>query len=261
MPPVPYATLFDVVLRLAREVLLVRDGTATSGTTTSLTDTNIQLPLDTFREGSIFLPATSIFRVITQQDKDTFTWSTAATAPVAGAAYAVVDKDVPLDVLISAVNSAIRKLVLPAEDITVLTVASQEEYALPANVSGIFKVEVAASATSPYGYSLNQHWDEVNGYLRFAKGSRPGTTGNIIRLTYRRPHTDILVSTTALPNDINLDYLHWTAVLNVAKYGQRVHSQDPKRDWPAKAQEAEVRAQRYASAQVRLQKTPRLADW
>jgi len=262
MPTIPpFATLFDVVLRLAREIVLVRQGKATSGTTTTLIDTLADFSVDTFRGGTLFLLNDTVFKKITQHTGQTFTFAAVGDSPDAGDDYAVADNDIPLDVMVAAINSAIRSMTLPAEDITLTTVASQEEYTLPANVSGVFKVEVASSLTVPYGYAEHFHWDEVNGKLRFAGKFKPGSAGNLIRLTYRRAHTDLALEASALPNDINLDYLHWSAVQAAAKYGQRVHNKDPKRDWDGKVQESEVRIQRLASLQSRPQRSPRLADW
>ena len=261
MPPLPYATLFDTVLRLAREIILVREGAATSGTTLSLTDSVNTFPIDTFRGGTLFLPGSSKFKTITQHNAQTFTWVGALTAPVAADRYAVTDNDIPLDVMVSAVNSAIRAMTVPAEDETTTTIANQEEYTLPANVSKVFKVEVASSLTTPYGYVEHFRWNEAAGKLRFPTKFSPGSDGYKIRLTYRRTHTDIVLEAAAIPNDINLDYLHWTAVQNAAKYGQRVHNNDSKRDWPAKIQESEVRIQRLASLQPKPHRSPRLSDY
>jgi hypothetical protein len=262
MPPTPFATLFDVVLRLAREVVLVRQGTATGGTTASLTDSVSAFPIDTFRGGTLFLLNDIIFRAITQQNGGIFTWAAVVSdAPDAGDPYAVADNDIPLDVLVASINTAIRSMTIPAEDITLLTVASQEEYTIPANVGEIYKVEIAANTTSPYGFVEHFRWNQVGGKLRFAKSHKPATTDYVIRLTHRRVHTDITAEATAIPNDINLDYLHWSAVQIAAKYGARVHGTDPKRDWPAKIQESEVRIQRLASLQPKPQRSPRLSDW
>jgi hypothetical protein len=261
MPATPYATLFDVVLRLAREITLVRQGKATDGTTTTLVDTNSDITAGTLLGGTMFLLGDTIFRKISQHDGRIFTWSTAVTdTPDAGDSYAVADRDIPLDVMLAAVNSAIRAMTLKSEDVTLKTVASQDEYSLPANVSGIYKVEIATSLTTPYGYEEHFHWDEVGGKLRFPYNA-PAGTDYLIRLTHRRPHTEITAEATAIPNDINLDYLHWSAVQIAAKYGLRVHNADPKRDWNGKIQEAEVRVQRLASLQPKPQRSVRRADY
>jgi len=261
MPPLPYATLFEVVLRLARELVLVRQGTATAGTTTTLDDSLSLFPLDTFRGGSLFLLNDSVFRTIIQHAGGKFTFAAVSLAPDVGDRYAASDNDVPLDVLVESINSAIRSMTLPGEDITLVTVSGQGDYTLPANVSGIFSVEIASSLTTPFLFTENFHWDEVNGHLRFPSAFAPATAGNVIRLTFRRPHTDIVLESAAIPNDINLDFLHWTAVQIASKYGQHVHGDDPKRNWPAKIQESEVRIQRFSSMQPKLQRAPRLADY
>jgi hypothetical protein len=254
-------TLFNAVLRLAREVVLVRDGLATSGSLTTLVDNNAKFPMDVFRGGTLFLLNDTIYRVVTQHSGSIFSFVAVGDSPDAGDPYAVADNDIPLDVLVAAINGAIRNMTIPGEDVSLVTIASQEEYSLPAGVSGLYKVEIASSLTSPYGYTPHYRWDEVNGKLRFSKNSKPGSAGNIIRITYRRQPTDLALEASYIPNDINLDYLHWSAVQIAAKYGARVHGTDPKRDWPAKIQESEVRIQRLASLQPKPQRSPRLSDW
>lgn len=263
MPTIPpYATFFDAVLKLAREVVVTRQGTATSGTTSTLDDTEIKLQPGIFVGGTLFNLVNSEFRKITNQTASKITVSPVMTINDAGDAYVVANPDIPLDQLMAAVNGAIRDLVIPIEDITTLAVAGQEEYTLPANISGVMRVEVATSLTSPYGYQLNQHWREVNGKLRFPSADfRPPTDDNIIKLTYRKPHTDLVLGTAALPNDIDVDYIHWSAVQKAAKYGLKQHGTDPKRDWPGKIQEAEVRIQRLSPSQTHLHKDTILADW
>jgi len=261
MPTIPpYATLFDVVLRLAREVLITRSGVATGGSTTTLEDTSFPFTPGIFKGGTVFNLVNKEFSRITQQSDTRLTFP-AMTITVAGNLYTVAGDDFPLDVLVSALNTTMRDLIIPDEDETLSVVSGQDEYILPANVSQLYKVEIAISAAVPYNYQEHFHWDEANGCLRFPMAYQPAAAGVPIRLTFRKVHTDLVNHDDAIPDGVNLDYLLWAAAENVAKYGLKVFGADTKRDFPSKIQEYEVRRQRAATAQVRLQRSPRLADW
>lgn len=261
MPATPYATLFDIILRLAHEILVTRQGTATGGSATTLEDTAFHFQPDQFKDGTLFILHDGAMRKIIEHTTEKFTISPAYTAPANGDAYVVAAGDIPLDVMIAGVNASIRNMILPGEDVTQVTVASQEEYTLPANVSHLFRVEIATSKTSPYGYAPDFHWDEIDGKLRWPAAFAPGSDDMKMRLTFRKPHTEIVLETAVISNDVDLDYLHWSAVQYCAKHGLRMVGSDTKHDWPAKIQEAEVRLQRGASRQIKLHRDPRHADY
>ena len=260
-PTYPTHTLFEAVLRLARELLLVRQGVATSGNTVTLTDTASNFPEDTWIGGTIFIPTDYVFRVISSHVGNAFSFASIGTNVIAGNPYEVANADLPLDVLVSAINSAIQAMTILEQDISLTVENQQDTYTLPDAAANLLAVEIAQNAIAPFGFVQHQHWDVMEGTLHFPANFNPGQVGNSIRLTYRKPFTPLTSEIDAIPNGVDLDCLHWLAVEDAAKYGLKIHGADPKRDWTGKVNEAEVRVQRYMGFQPKTQRVPRLADW
>jgi len=253
------------MLRLAGEIGTVREGTATGGATTTLTDASKSLGTDVFKLGTLFFldgtyEGTSV--VVTSNTDTQFTFSALDDAVEVGTRYACLDKDIPRDVLMRAVNEALRDIAPYKQEDTVLeTVADQEVYSLPAYVRNLLKVEIATATEEPYGYYESNHWDFMNGELRFAPGFAPDLDGYAIRLTYQEEHTDLVDESEDIPYNVNMDVLHWTAVLYCAKYGRRVLGDTDKVNWTEKASEASAMRFSHQRKQETIRRSPRHADW
>lgn len=258
----------DVLLTVAKECLVVREGTASASSSvkTQLTDAAYDLK-DMMAGGTIwFLSGSNLG--LTRKIKGIkpggiFTFDQVTANPSSGDSYAVAEGDIPRHALISAVNEALRRIGWVVEDTTLATVACQYSYDLPTDplaVTDLTEVWIGKSATEPIAYYENRHWDEQEGELIFDPGFEPQLTGMPIKLRYKAafsPFSDL----DAIPLTVNDDKLHWQAVLNAAKYGKKMHGKDKDHDWTEKQQEAEARIQRAGSQEPPLQRKPKLANW
>jgi len=185
--------------------------------------------------------------------------STNTTAGVAGPRYAVCDKEFTRAMLRAAVNEALRvQAPYDAEDVSLVTVAGQDEYTLPAGVSQVKKVEVATETAAPYGYYVHCHWDEVSGKLRFPSFA-PQLDDYKIRLTYTAGHTDLSDDASAIPFGVNEDALYWKAIIALLSDAKVLRPKEPR--YVDIMNEAQEMYRRTNPNQKRTQRTPRLADW
>ncbi len=263
------STLFKEILRLARTAGLVREGLATGGTTTTLTDANQKITTGSFPGGTIFFLSgnnASVSRLIKNYTGSEFTFLvlSSALAIAAGDRYAVADKVYPRDLLIQAVNEALRsQYPQPFESLTVgglplLTQINVDEYTIDAGT--VLRVEVATSATVPYNYEINQHWVQAGTKLRFDPGFAPFTAGLKMRLTYAQVFTDLVNDADAIPDTIDLDYLHWQAVVELCRKGLLLYENNPEHQLTNILNEAYAQLQRL-NKPAHPQPDVRLAGW
>ena len=139
-------TLFDLTYRLARELGVAFEGTATAGAATNITDTVYLLGRfedDHFNAGTAWIlydaggagasPQGKMARV-TDFVKTTgvATIETVTDAVAAGDRYALADDMYTKDVLIQAINQVLAEIPIPyIDDTTITTDASLTEYTLP----------------------------------------------------------------------------------------------------------------------------------
>jgi hypothetical protein len=217
-------TLFDVMLAVARVVTEVVDGTATGGSTATLIDTGRLHPDDYWNQGRVWMISgnnASMSRLATDYVNASGTWTTAAfpLANAAGNQYAVSGAAYPKEALAGAVNLALMEMgKVTMEDLTSLTgVTNQLEYSLPAGVSNLRRV---MTGTAP-DYYVNQHWDEVNGKLRFGKAFTP-QQGEEILLFYAGKHPSVNADGDVVNELLPMERVVWGAALYALRQRQAV---------------------------------------
>jgi hypothetical protein len=219
-------TLADATLALAEIAQYAMRGTATGGSATTLIDTARTEPNDQFTNGTIWLLSGNNIgksAIITSWDlaTHTFTFAILTLLCAAGDLYAAVSQDYPKSALIQSINQVLRNTFLPQVDITLVTVADQEEYALPTGVSDVRRVEIAQSDATPYDYLESRNWTETNGKLVFDTDSAPGTASMKIRITWAKPHAILSTDTGVVDARINTDWLVWHAAADIFRMRMR----------------------------------------
>jgi hypothetical protein len=158
----------------------------------------------------------------------TFTFAT-QSALVAGVLYAASPWDFPRDKLIEAINKALQSLDnIPNEDVTLTTVESQEEYAVPSGAEDLRRVEIATETATPYRYYILHHWSVMpgTGKLRLPWDVADYLeTGYKMRLTYIGRHTDLTTDAGVVSAYIHPDVVKWGAAVHalrekIAKRGE-----------------------------------------
>ena len=209
--------LSTATLELARKLQHVREGTATGGSATTLIDTGRAEADDDWNGGTLWVKVgtnnTGKSREITDwtNSTGTFLFATMTTVCAAGDTYAASDKKFPRDLLIRAVNNALRSIGnVQAENTTLTTVADQETYTLPAGVYNVKQIHIADSLTAPYEWVPQLGiWEEIpaSGIIRFDTNRQPGNTGYTIRLIYQVPPTEISSDSSTISDYIDLELL------------------------------------------------------
>jgi hypothetical protein len=225
------STLADATRALAEKVQYAAEGVATGGSATTLIDTARIEPDDQFTNGTIWLLSGNNIgksAIISGWvlSTHTFTFATLTLLCAAGDLYAVTSMDYPKYVMIQAINRVLAHTYLPKTDVTLVTVADQEEYSLPTGVTDIRRIEIAENIATPYDYVPHYNWREIEGKLRFDIDFAPDTAGYKIRLTYVAPQAALASDVTAFDNRIALEWLAWQAA--VILFRQRIRKTDGK---------------------------------
>jgi hypothetical protein len=227
----------NACLDLAREIADVMESVVTTGGTTTLADASMPRATpadDWYIGGTLFLKVCThtgnngVIRRITDfaQTGGVFTLASAVpdTHTQAGDTYAVMDKRWPYDCLQQSVNKALMRIGdVDQQDETTPVVAGQLAYTLPSGAFNVKKVEIKIDATN---YEELYNWREIEGAIQFVTGHAPNS--GYLRLTYNAPLAEITVDTTAIPNNINPEWLKWTAAIAAYRWRiQRVKNDEP----------------------------------
>lgn len=194
-------TLNEATLALARVLGDVFSGVAdTGGSTTTLIDERLTDKAGSLQNGTLWFLSGDLDGVCARVEKHSagkLTFPAQGIVPD-GLRYAVAKPQFPKHLLEQAMGLALGELPEHTlEDITLVTVANQEEYTLPTGVANLVSVEIATAAADPYSWVESLHWRETaGGKLRFISGWQPGLAGNKMRLSYndkhpRLPHDDL----------------------------------------------------------------------
>lgn len=242
--------LIDVMLEVARLMGGVREGTATSGTTTTLVDTAMTEPTETYTGGTLWMTSGTNDNlcciVTTHSYGGTLTIPAVTSAIAAADTYAVAPPKFPKHVLKQAVNAVLRDTKVMGSDTTLAVTANTQSYTLPSGVFDVRRVEIERDDTTG-DYERSHHWKELNGVLYFDPEHAPGDIGKTIRVWYAKDHGELADSGT-VDNDVDLRYLKWAAV----SYLWRWYIQQTKKDDPIamdllnEAKSAEIQAMRNA---------------
>lgn len=209
------ATLIEMMLEAARYMGVVREGTATGGSTTTLIDTALDEPASYFTKGTLWVLSgtnSGLCQVIKSFNESTLTLPATLTAAIAaGNTYAIATSEYPKHKLKQAVLTILRYAPILKTDDSLDVLANTEEYSLPSGVSNIKRVEVAGSTSSPYQFTPNHFWKEWNGKVVFESGKEPSETGYPIRLWYEGEHGEIAESGSILTS-VDKEWLIWSVV-------------------------------------------------
>lgn len=226
-------TLAQLTLRLARIVTDVLDGEATTGATTSLTDTvNLVQNNQYWDRGTLWiLSGTHAGKVLAVtgyvSNKLSFA-SLGATAIAAGNRYAVARAIYPYQVLVSKLHAALDETYVIADGSPVAPTADITgdgetlSFALPAGVSRLARVEIEDTTTTPATRSPSHHWEERDGYILFQPGYAPWDEYTI-HPYYRTAHTAMTLATDTLSTQINAEWLVWKAAEYVLYWGVQTY--------------------------------------
>jgi hypothetical protein len=261
-------TLAEATLALAEVLGDVRRGVADSGTTGTLVDAEITERQGVLAPGTLWVLTgllTGAVLPITRHAQNTLYFATQTLAVATGNKYAAFGADrfdkVALEFCI---NLALRDLKKFTQwDATLTTVASQEEYSLPAGVANVVSVEIAKAQSTPYNYNEHRGWMEISdSKLRFLH-STPGLAGYKIRIGYNSTHPFLDDATDLLNPGINLERLKWeAAVLAARKYLIRVEHISADDIITQVATDGTARAGMAEPHNImRLTKQPTLAGW
>lgn len=208
-------TLAAMTLRVARLVTEVVEGTATAGTTTSLTDTGHLIQSNQyFDRGTLWiLSGEHAGEVLTVESyagsKLTFA-SIGATSIAIGDRYAVARATYPYPILVGSVNDALKEtfVVEEAED-TYIGDGQTLVFELAEGANRICMVELEDPNNAQHTYP-SSHWKERSGNLVFASGCAP-LTDWIIHVYTRQDHPDLPNDTLLINAQISDEWLRWKA--------------------------------------------------
>jgi hypothetical protein len=213
-------TVFDVTLRAAELTKLVRRGTATGGSTTTLVDTNHPSRADDYYNGQP--PGTIWFisgnnasksAVITDwvNSTKTFTFATQAGACAAGDAYAALHGVFSREALIAALNAAMIDYGPVESSADITATADTFRYGITCNPEQIVRVEtIAAGATKPGEFFF---WRAGGAYLYLDKEVGVGDT---IRYFYYASPAYVTLDADTVNARYGLARLAWLTAYHAA---------------------------------------------
>lgn len=195
---------------------------ATDGNT-NIIDTKLKEPSNTLINGTLIMltgDAAGKTIPITANDQTAYKISFANISPLVidyGDQYVIIPPKYTRTALLEGINTALRYLggVLQANT-TMVTVADQEQYDLPAGVYNLKRVEFSRDTTTPFKYMPPHHWwIEWEGKLVLS-AHKPQTDGLGIRIWYEAPHADVRYDTDTITDAIYPMRLAWTAAFFAA---------------------------------------------
>jgi hypothetical protein len=241
-------TLFDIVYRTARELGVIHEGTATSGTSTTQTEDTEGL-LDRFRDnyfngGTIFyisdvspfsLPtAVGTWARVTDFEESTGIVTHTAFGQVIGTGdrYAICNEEYALDALIMNINSILSEMEIPTVDITTVeTDSDKTEYPLPtAMLDPNIKVWIQRSTTTDHNL-----WIEFHDW--YIAPTATGTAKKLIfrtmppdawdiKLEYWLPHPALYSATDKLAESLDINRVVAEAALKCLLWKKSQKAQD-----------------------------------
>lgn len=129
--------------------------------------------------------------------------------------------------MISAVNLALAEIgPITQLNSTLVVDEDAEDYALPAGVSNVVRVEIASSNTAPYEYKASQFWRELAGRIYFSSGKAPDDDAYPMRIWYLAPHSTVANDSDTINAAIDKMRLAWTACYYLAVRQMRDRAND-----------------------------------
>jgi len=242
--------LFDLSFRVARELNVLMEGTATGGSATTVED-SVYLTQDddfwnggtvwiTYDAGGAAASPEGKWGRITDYDKTTYKITftpTVTDAIVATDLYAVADDEFPRDTIVSQINRSLSDMgrIVYTDTTTLDTADSQTEYTLPDIAGGDLK-EVWLQGDDDD--ADDNRWTIINNW--YVQITATGTEQELVlpyqyaagyglKLVYIAPHPELRLYTDKLSETVPLNNIVYPAVLNLLRFKKQA-TENPKYD-------------------------------
>ena len=230
-------TLSQLSYRVAREIGIVNESTATGGSTTTVIDTvfltqeddywnlgGIWILRDAAGGGAAPEGESGVVSEFTASN-DTATIQTALTVAVAsGDRYAISDKRVPLRIIEQAINEALLDLgKIVVYDTTLSTADNQTEYTLPTTIQDVRQVFIQSITTDENDnrYSEILNWSIIPsaaGVASFLVLPYQYPSGYNLMIYHMAYHAEMLVGTAKLSEFVPVERVVYPAILKCFEY-------------------------------------------
>jgi len=249
------------MLETARLLGIVHEGLADSGTTTTLTDSELEYEAGYFTGGTLFpLTGSGMGQAyyITKFMENTITIdATLTTAFSASSRYAAANKTYSRQMLKQAVNFNLRQLVIPQVD-TTMTVETNGTLTLSSGVYNVKRVLVGDEGEEKPNY----YWDERGGVLYFDPGRAPDSAERIT-IWYVVPHGELVTHTAIINDQVDREWLAWASVVYCLRHKLTIIRRDDPMliDMLNEAKMTEQQMKQKMKVQLNMPRDPRLAGW
>ena len=257
-------TLFDLTLRTAIELGIVRQSVATGGSTNTVVDANLLITLDDdyYVQGTAWITKTddglapqgemSIVSAFAG-DTGTATLQDAITAVAAGDRFAIGAPRYKLFEIIQQINNSLyMDGYISVVDESIVTVANQREYTLPQDASlDLRQVQIMSNTgdsdrTVPrpvYNYQIKPSATGTPDTLVLNRDYEAGLT---LYVTYATQHAELVVPTDELNEKIHPDRIVFDAAANALRaYRDRTRLKHLERSIELLENKAELAKQRH----------------
>ena len=220
-------TLADISLAVARIVTPdnLISGTATAGTTTSLTDTvNLTTPTAYFDKGILWMESgtnSGKILTVTGNPANKLNFATLADAIAIGDRYTVARPIYPLNQIKAAIMQALDETYIEGEDATLTGDGETLEFTLPTGVWDVIRVRIE-HASYPEQCYISSHWKEQSGKIKFDYGYAPEDDYSI-RLYFKDQHPALTAATTEIDSEIDTNWLKYKAAEYLLLWGMGVY--------------------------------------
>lgn len=199
-------TLAGAMLEVARLLCRVREGSATSGTTSTLVDTAMIETGGTYTDGTLWILSgdnNGLCAVVNNHVEQTLSIATQGSAIAANDSYVVADGKYQKHQLKQAILTKLREIEVIKKDTDQEAVEGDTEttITLDAGISNVRRVEIDGD--------ISHYWKERDGVLYF-HAHEPDESSDIV-IWYMAPHGDIAESAD-IDDAVSLSWLKWAAV-------------------------------------------------
>ncbi len=239
-------TLFNLTHELARLLGVVAEGVATGGSTTTIADSVERTEANDFwNGGTAWILYDALGASAAPEGEFSFVSdfaltggvitlrSTLTAAVASGDRYAIAGLRYPLQLLTQKVNEVLRTIPIQKDDITTITIASEQtEYSLPADVWDLKQVWIQTNVddtndTQPtllYDYHIQK---SATGTANKLVLNRQLSDGDILKVVYLADHQTLRAATDKLDDSIHINrVLYDAAVRCLLWYKSKVGDSD-----------------------------------
>ena len=242
--------VFDLTYRVARELGVLQEGTATGGSQTTLIDTVYLTQDDDFWNGgtvwvtydaggSAVAPEGEWARITDHVSSTKTITCTSVTASIAASdLYAVADSEYKRGDIVSQINRSLADMgeIIYTDTTTITTADDQTEYTLPVGLAAGNLREVWLQGDDDD--ADDNRWTEIKNWN--IQITATGTaeelilqyqyaSGYALKLVYIAPHPQMYTRTSKLSETIPLNNIIYPSVLNLLRY-KKASTENPKYD-------------------------------